>query len=83
MTIGIIKKLLKATRDKKKKHNNIVMLSRSKLNNIKALIFQALKNCEITHEDFPTISDEGRNYRRLKEDTRMIKSQISDTEKKN
>ena len=59
------------------------MLSISKLNNIEALIFQTLKNCEITHEDFPTISDEGGNYRRLKEDTRMIKSQISDTEKKN
>ena len=33
ISAGIVKKLLKTTRNKKKKHNKIVMLARSKLNN--------------------------------------------------
>ena len=35
---GIIKKLLKITRNKKKKHNKIVMLAKSKLNSIETLM---------------------------------------------
>ena len=34
ITTRIIKKLLKTTRNNKKKHNKIVMLARSKLNSI-------------------------------------------------
>ena len=34
ISTGIIKKLLKTTRNKKKKHNKIFMLARSKLNSI-------------------------------------------------
>ena len=34
ISAGIIKKLLKTTRNKKEKHNEIVMLVRSKLNSI-------------------------------------------------
>ena len=37
---GIIKKLLKTTRNKKSKHNNIFMLPRSKLNSIESKIFK-------------------------------------------
>ena len=42
LTTGIIKKVLKITRNKKKKHNKIVMLAKSKLNSIETLISQAL-----------------------------------------
>ena len=41
---GIVKKLLKTTRNKKKKHNTIVMLARSKLNSIESKISEALIN---------------------------------------
>ena len=34
LSTGIIEKLLKTTRNKKKKHNKIIMLARSKLNSI-------------------------------------------------
>ena len=40
VTTGIIKKLLKITRNKKKKHNKIVMLTKSKLNSIETLVSQ-------------------------------------------
>ena len=40
LTTGIIKKLLKITRNKKKTHNKIAMLAKSKLNSIETLISQ-------------------------------------------
>ena len=41
ITTGIMKKLLKKTRNKKKKHNKIVMLPRSKLSSIESTISKA------------------------------------------
>ena len=72
---GLIKKLLKATRNKKNKHNKIIMLARSKLNSIESKISEALINNQISQEDFMTIINEERNYRELKESIRMMKGQ--------
>ena len=77
----ILKKLLKTTRNKKKKHSKIVMLARSKLNSIESKIYEALINNQISHEDFMTIINEERDYRELKESIRKMNSQKSDTEK--
>ena len=55
---GLVKKSLKATRNKKKKHNKIVMLARSKLNSIESKISEALINNQISHEDFIRIINE-------------------------
>ena len=77
---GIIKKLLKTTRNKKKKHNKVVILVRNKLNSIESKISEVLINNEISHEDFTTIINQEKNYRELKEITRMMKSKKSDTE---
>ena len=52
ISTGVIKKLLKTTRNKKKKPKKIVMLTRSKLNSIESKIFEALINNEISHEGF-------------------------------
>ena len=51
----LVKKLLKATGSKKKKYNKIVMVARSKLNSVESKISEALKNNQISHEDFITI----------------------------
>ena len=72
---GLVKKLLKATRNKKKKHNKIVMLARSKLNSIESKIPEALISNHISHEDFITTVNEERNFRELKESIRMMKGQ--------
>ena len=72
---GLVKKLLKATRNKKKKHNKTVMLARSKLNSIESKISGALINNQIIHEDFVTIINEERNYRESKDSIRMMKGQ--------
>ena len=57
------------------------MLARSKLNRIESKIFKALINNEISHEDFETIINEEKKYRKLKESIRMMNSQRSDVEK--
>ena len=77
----VIEKLLKTTINKKKKHNKIVMLARSKLNSIESKISEALINNEISHEDFMTILNEEKKYRELKESIRMMNSHRSDAEK--
>ena len=51
------------------------MLVRSKLNSIESKITETLINNQITHENFMTIINEGRNYRELKESIRMMKGQ--------
>ena len=74
LTTGITKKLLKATRNKKKRHNKIFMLAKSKLNNIQTLISQALIDLEIIHEEFKTIVNEKEKHEKMKENIRMMKS---------
>ena len=64
------------------------MLAKSKLNNIKSKISEALINNEISLEDFMTINfmtiiNEEKIYWELKESIRMINSQRADTEKIN
>ena len=66
LTTGIIKKLLKVTRKKKKKHNKIVMLAKSKLNSIETLMSQALIDLHVSHKEFKTIVNEKEKYEQIK-----------------
>ena len=58
ISTGIVKKLLKTLRNKRKKNNEIVVLAKSKLNSIKSKMSEALINNEISHEDFMTTINE-------------------------
>ena len=62
MTTGIVKKLLDITRKKRKKHDNFLILAKSKCNSIDTLISQALTNMDIGHEEFITILKEKDRY---------------------
>ena len=70
LTTGIVKKLLNITRNKKKKHDKILMLAKSKLNSIETLISQALIDMEISHEEFIAILKEKDKYEKMKENLR-------------
>ena len=70
LTTGIVKKLLSITRNKKKKHDKILMLAKSKLNSIETLISQALIDMEISHEEFIAIIKEKDIYEKMKENLR-------------
>ena len=76
MSSGIIKKFLKTTTNKKKKHNKIVMLARSKLNNIESKISEALIKNETGNEDLQTIINEENKYRELKESQRNQRCEV-------
>ena len=67
LTTGIVKKVLSTTRNKKKKHEKIFMLAKSKLNSIETLISQALIDMEISREEFVTILKENDEYEKMKE----------------
>ena len=70
LTTGIVKKLLNITRNKKKKHDKILMLAKSKFNSIETLISQALIDMDISHEEFITILKEKDKYEKMKENLR-------------
>ena len=70
LTTGIVKKLLNITRNKKKKHDKILMLAKSKLSSIETLVSQALIDMEISHEEFVTILKEKDKYKKMKDNLR-------------
>ena len=57
------------------------MLAKSKLNSIESKISEALKNNEISHEDFMTTINKEKNYLEWRESIRMRNSQRRDAEK--
>ena len=74
VTTGVVKTLLNITRKKKKKHNEIIALARSKLNITENLISQALIDFEITHEEFSKIIYEKNNYEQIIDNIKSVKS---------
>ena len=58
LTTEIIKKLRSIARNKKKTHNKILILAKSKLDSIKTLVSQTLIDMEISHDEFATILKE-------------------------
>ena len=63
ISTGIVRKLLKITRSKKKKHHKIVRSAKSKLNSMESKISEALISNEISHENFEEIINEEKKYR--------------------
>ena len=82
ITTGVVKTFLNITRKKKKKHNKIIALARSKLNIIENLISQALIDSEITHEEFSKIIYEKNNYEQIIDNIKSVKN-VDDLNKEN
>ena len=79
----ITKTLLKTTRNKKKKHDKILMLANSKLNSIGSLASQGLIDMEISHEEFTTILKEKDKYEKMKENVRNISKKLEEEKTEN
>ena len=75
VTTEIIKKLLSITRKKKKKCDKILILAKSKLDSIETLVFQAIIDMEISHEEFNVIIREKQKYEKMKENVRNVSKQ--------
>ena len=78
LATGIIKKLLSITRNKRKKHDKIFVLAKSKLNSIETLVSQALIDMEISHEEFITIMKEKDKYEKMKENVRSVNKKLEE-----
>ena len=65
---GVTKTLLSTTR--KKKHDKILMLAKSKLNRTETLLSQALIDMEISNEEFIKILKEKDKYEKVKDNLR-------------
>ena len=64
---GISKLLTKVTEKRKKKHNKIIELAKSKLSNIETLLSSALNDSKISQEEFTHIITEKNIYENIKE----------------
>ena len=59
---------------KKKKHNKIVSLGKSKLNRTKVLISKSLIDSNIGYDEFISINNVLKKYEKMKEETKNLKA---------
>ena len=73
ITAGI-KRYKSIIKKKKRKHNKILLLAKSKLNSIKVLISKALINSNISHDEFVSINTVLKEYDDMKEGIKKLKT---------
>ena len=71
ITAGI-KKYKSIIKKKKKKHDKIVLLAKSKLNSIEVLISKALIDSVISHDEFVLINNVLKEYNKMKEEIKNL-----------
>ena len=72
LTTEIMRKLLRITGNKKKKHDKILMLAKSKLDSTETSVSQALIDMVISHEKFNAIIREKKIYERMRENVKNV-----------
>ena len=79
--MGINKSLLRVTKKRKKKHNKIIALAKSKLNMNDTLLSSALNDSKISHKEFTNIITEKNIYENIKENIKELTTESSEEEK--
>ena len=69
--------MIKLTKKRKKKHNQIIVLTKNKLNTIDTLLSSALNDSEISHKEFTNIINE-ENIFEIKENIKSMREPIDD-----
>ena len=67
-----VKKYKSIIKKKKKKHDKIVLLAKSKLNSIEVLISKALIDSVITDDEFVLINNVLKEYNKMKEEIKNL-----------
>ena len=70
------------TRNKNKNHDKILLLAKSKLNIIEALVYRALIDMEISHAEFITILKEIDKHEKMKENVRKFSEKLEEKQEK-
>ena len=74
VTTAGIKTYKSIIKKKKKKHDKIVFLAKSKLDKIEVLISKALIDSVISHEEFVLINNLLKEYNKIKEKIKNLKT---------
>ena len=69
-----IKKYKSMIKKKKKKHDKIVFLAKSKLNSIEVLISKTLIDTAVSHDEFVLINNVLKEYNEMKEEIKNLKT---------
>ena len=69
ITAGV-KKYKWIIKKKKKKHEKILLLAKSKLNSVEVLIFKVLIDLNISHDEFVLINNVPEEFDDMKEETK-------------
>ena len=69
-----IKKYNSIMKEKKKKHDKIVLLANSKLNNIEVLISKSLIDLVISYDEFLLINNVSKEHNEMKEEIKNLKT---------
>ena len=69
-----IKKRKSIIKKKKRKHDKVVLLAKSKLNSIEVLISKALIDSVISHDEFVLINNVPKEYNKVKDEIRSLKT---------
>ena len=75
---GVTKKLLKTTKNKKKKHDEIFMLAKRRLSSIESLVSWALIDMEINQEEFIAILKEKDKYEKIEENVKNVSEKLEE-----
>ena len=60
-------------KNKKKKHDKIVLLGKDKLNTLEVLIYKALIDSYISHYEFVSVNNVLREYNEIKKKLKILK----------
>ena len=71
---GGIKKYKLIIKKKKKNHDKIVLLAKSKLHRIEVLPFKALIDSVISHDEFAVVNNVLKEYNKMKGKIKSLKS---------
>ena len=69
-----IKKYKSIIKKKKKKHDKVVLLAKTKLNSIEVLISNALTDSQISHDEFVSVNIVLSEYDDIKEEIKYLKT---------
>ena len=69
-----MQKLQELIKKKKKKHDKIVLLAKSKLNRIDVLISKSVIDSHISHGEFVSINNVLKEYEEMKEEIKNLKT---------
>ena len=65
-----LKSISQSSRKRKKKHDKTVLLAKTKLNTIGVLISKALTDSHINHEQFVSVNNVLKKYKKIEEEVK-------------